>query len=144
MRGKLTKEKLDLLEEAGYSKKAIELYESKVNIGVMNSPHVVFTYTGTCGDVIKLYLKIDENSIIEDTKFQCLGCPGAALSASAITKIAKGKTLEEAKKIRDDYLLKELEGLPVPKLDCPKLAVQTLRKAITKYNEKIHHENDSP
>jgi len=139
MRGKLTKEKLDLLEEAGYSKKAVELYENKVNIGVIKSPHVVFAYTGPCGDIIKLYLKIDENDIIEDAKFQCLGCPGAALSASAITKIAKDRTLEEAKKITEDDVLKELGGLPEPKLDCPKLAVKTLRKAIAKYNEKIHH-----
>jgi len=139
MRGKLTKEKLYLLEEAGYSKKAIELYESKVNIGVMKSPHVVFTYTDTCGGVIKLYLKIEENSIIEDAKFQCSGYPCAALSASAITKIAKGKTIEDTKKITADDVLKELG-----RLSESKLAVKTLRKTITKYNEKIHHENDSP
>lgn len=132
---KLTKEELELLEQAGYSKKAVELYEKKVNVGVIKSPDVVFAYTGPCGDVIKLYLKMDENGAIEDAKFQYLGCPGSASSASAITKIVKGKILEEAKKITEDDVLKELGGLPEPKLDCPKLAVTTLRKAIANYEE---------
>jgi len=136
MREKLTKEELELLEEAGYSKKAIELYGNKVNVGVIKSPDVVFAYMAPCGDVIKLYLKMDdENSVIEDAKFQYLGCPGSASSASAITKIVKGKTIEEAKKITEDDVLKELEGLPKLKLDCPKLAVTALRKAIAVYEK---------
>lgn len=132
---KLTKEELELLEEAGYSKKAVELYEKKVNVGVIKSPDVVFAHTGPCGDVIKLYLKMDENSVVEDAKFQYLGCPGSASSASAITKIVKDKTIEEAKKITEDDVLKELEGLPRLKLDCPKLVVAALRKAITEYEK---------
>ena len=135
MSGKLAKEELELLEEAGYSKKAIELYENKVNVGVIMSPDVVFAYTGPCGDVLKLYLKMDENDVIEDAKFQYLGCPGSASSASAITRIVKGKTIEEAKKITEDNVLRELEGLPKLKLDCPKLAVTALRKAIAEYQK---------
>ena len=136
MRVKLTKEEFELLEEAGYSKKAIDLYGNKVNVGVIKSSDVVFAYTGPCGDVIKLYLKMDEKkSFIEDAKFQYLGCPGSASSASAITKIVKGKTLEEATKITENDVLKELGGLPKPKLDCPKLAVTTLRRAIANYVE---------
>jgi len=136
MRGKLTKEEFELLEEAGYSKKAIDLYGNKVNVGVIKSPDVVFAYTGPCGDVIKLYLKMDEKkSVIEDAKFQYLGCPGSASSASAITKIVKDKTIEEAKKITEDDVLRELDGLPKLKLDCPKLAVTTLRRAIANYGK---------
>ena len=135
MRGKLTKEELELLEEAGYSKKAIELYGNKVNVGVIKSPDVVFAYMAPCGDVIKLYLKMDENAVIEDAKFQYLGCPGSASSASAITKIVKDKTIEEAKKITEDDVLRELEGLPKLKLDCPKLAVTALRKAVAEYEK---------
>lgn len=136
MRGKLTKEELELLEEAGYSKKAIELYENKVNVGVIKNPDIVSTYIGLCGDVIKIYLKIDdENSVIEDAKFQYLGCPGSASSASAITKVAKGKTIEQAKKITEGDVLRELDGLPKLKLDCPKLVVTALRKAIAEYEK---------
>ena len=137
VRGKLTKEELELLEEAGYSKKAIELYANKVNVGVIKRPDVVCAYTGPCGDVIKLYLKMDDkNRVIEDAKFQYLGCPGSASSASAITRIVKGKTIEETKKITEDDVLRELEGLPKLKLDCPKLVVTTLRKAIAEYEKK--------
>lgn len=132
---KLTKEELELLEEAGYSQKAVELYEKKVNVGVIKNPDVVFAYTGPCGDVIKLYLKMDENNVVEDAKFQYLGCPGSASSASAITRIVKNKTIEEAKNITQNDVLKELEGLPRLKLDCPKLVVAALRKAIAEYEK---------
>ena len=134
---KLTKEELELLEKAGYSKKAIEFYGNKVNVGVIENADVALAYFGPCGDAMKLYLKINGNGIVEDAKFLCLGCPGCASSGSAITEIVKGKTLEEAKKITETDLLKELEGLPKLKLDCPKLAVTTLRKAIEKYERKV-------
>jgi nitrogen fixation NifU-like protein len=133
---KLTGEELKLLEESGYSKKAIELYVDKVNVGIPKNPDIVETHIGPCGDVIKLYLKITENSVIEDAKFYYLGCPGSAASASAMTKLLKGRTIDEAKKITEDDVLRELEGLQKPKLDCPKLAITTLQKAIEEYEKK--------
>ncbi len=136
MPSRLTKEELTLLRESRYSKKAIELYVDKVNVGVLKKADMVQTYTGPCGDVIKLYLKLNKNDVIEDAKFHYLGCPGSASSASAMTKLVKGKTIDEAKKITEDDVLKELGGLPKPKLDCPKLAITTLRKAIAEYEKK--------
>lgn len=136
MSRELMEEELRLLEESGYSKKAIELYVNKVNVGVIKNPDVVGTYIGPCGDVIKLYLKVNENGVVEDAKFYYLGCPGSASSASAMTKLVKGKTIGEAKKITEDDVLRELGGLPKPKLDCPKLALTTLRKAIAEYEKK--------
>lgn len=133
---KLTKEELELLKEAGYSEKAIEFYRGKVNVGVLESPDVDLAYTGSCGDTMKLYLRINENGIIKDARFQYLGCPGAASSGSAVTEIVKGKTIEEAKKITDYDILNELGGLPESKLHCPKLAVTTLHKAIAEYKER--------
>jgi NifU-like protein involved in Fe-S cluster formation len=141
---KLAKEDFELLKEAGYSDRAIELYESKVNVGSIENPDIVFVYTGPCGDTLKLYLKMNNNGVVEDSKFQHWGCPGSASSVAMITELIKGKTLEEAKKITAQDILRELGGLPESKLDCPKLAVRTLHKAIAKYNEKIHHESDSP
>ena len=135
---KLTKEEFELLKEAGYSEKAIELYRSKVNVGVLKNPDVNLAYKGPCGDTMKLYLKINEESVVEDAKFQYLGCPGAASSGSAITTIAKGKTLEEAKGITEQDIIQELDGLPESKLHCPKLAVTTLQKAIAKYEDRPH------
>jgi len=127
---KLTKEELQLLKDFGYSEKTIELYVDEVNVGVLEKPDIVETYIGPCGDVIRLCLEVDKNSIIEDAKFCCLGCLGSASSASAMTKLVKGKTIEEAKKLAEHDILKELGGLPKPKLDCPKLAITTLQKAI--------------
>jgi nitrogen fixation NifU-like protein len=133
---KLTKEELRLLEESGYSKEAIEFYVDKVNVGVLKNPDIVQTYVGPCGDVIKLYLKVNEKGVIEDAKFYYLGCPGSAASTSAMTLLVKGKTIEEAKKITEDDVLNELGGLPKPKLDCPKLAITTLQKTIAEYEKK--------
>ena len=135
MSRKLAQEELKLLGKSGYSKKAIELYVNKVNVGELENPDVVTTYFGLCGDLIKLYLKIDKKGIIEDAKFYYLGCPGSASSASAMTELVKGKTVDQAKKITEDNVLNELGGLPKTKLDCPRLAVKTLRKAIAEYEK---------
>lgn len=133
---KLTKEEFELLKEAGYSEKGIELYRDKVNVGVIGNPDVSLAYTAPCGDTMKLYLKINNDGVVEDAKFQYLGCPGAASSGSAITRIVKGKTLEDAKRITEHDIIQELDGLPKSKLDCPRLAVTTLKKAIAKYEER--------
>ena len=135
MSRKLAQEELKLLGESGYSKKAIELYVNKVNVGELENPDVVTTYFGLCGDLIKLYLKIDKKGIIEDAKFYYLGCPGSASSASAMTELVKGKTVDQAKKITEGDVLNALGGLPKTKLDCPKLAIATLRKAIAEYEK---------
>jgi nitrogen fixation NifU-like protein len=124
-----------LLAESGYPKKAIELYVNNVNVGALKNPTVVTTYFGPCGDLIKLYLRVNKKGIVEDAKFYYLGCPGSASSASAMTELLKGKTVDQANKITEDDILKELGGLPKTKLDCPKLAVKALRKAIAEYEK---------
>lgn len=137
MARKLAKEELELLEKSGYSKKVIEYYGNKVNVGTIEDADTTLAHTGPCGDTIKLYLKFNQNGTIENAKFQYLGCPGAASSGSALTKLVKDKTLEEAKKITEENILKELGGLPKLKLHCPKLAITTLRKTIEEYERKV-------
>ena len=132
----LSKDELSLLAEAGYSKKAIELYDGKVNVGVMENPDVALAYTGPCGDTIKLYLLIGKDDMIEDAKFQYLGCPTSAACGSILTQIINGKTLQEAKKITKDDVLKELGGLPDEECHCAELTVSTLYRTIAKYEEK--------
>ena len=132
----LTKEELRLLKESGYSDKAIELYVGRVNVGAIKNPDIVETFIGPCGDVIRLYLKVDENRIIKNAKFYYLGCPGLASSASAMINLVKGKTIEEVKRMTENDILKEVGDLPKPKRDCPKLAITTLRKAIAEYEKK--------
>lgn len=138
MQKKATKEE-ELLKESGYSNKAIELYLNRVNMGVLEKPDIVETYTGPCGDVVRLYLALDKNHVIKDAKFQYLGCPGVATAASAVTSLLKGKTIEAAKEITEDDVLNVLGDLPDPKIDCVELVMRTLKKAIANYerNKKI-------
>ena len=132
---KLSEEELKLMFESGYSNKAIELYVNNVNVGKLKNPTIATTFLGSCGDLIKLYLKINENSIIEDAKFYYSGCPGSASSASAMTMLLKGKAIDQAKNMTGGDILTELGGLPKSKLDCTELSIKTLRKAIAEYEK---------
>jgi len=135
MSRQLSEEELRLMVESGYSSKAIKLYVDNVNVGKLENPTVITTFLGSCGDLIKLYLKINEKNIIEEAKFYYLGCPGSASSASAMTTLLKDKTIQQAKKITGDDILTELRGLPKSKLDCTMLSIKTLRKAIAEYEK---------
>ncbi len=133
----MTNEKglVELLRKAGYPEKAIDYYIRKLNVGVIEGAEAVDSFTGLCGDSMKVYLKVKEN-IIKDAKFQAIGCAGAFASGSALTEMIKGKTLKDAEKITEHDLVKDLEGLPGPKLHCARLAVDALRKSIESYVER--------
>jgi nitrogen fixation NifU-like protein len=124
----------ELLLKAGYSTKAVKLYASKVNVGSIEKPDVSISYTGLpCGDIITLYLKL-ENGIIKDAKFEYKGCVGTACSGSALTFLIIGKSIKEAWKVTKEDILKELDGLP--ESHCAELAVNALRKALKKLEDK--------
>ena len=135
MARKLTAAEFELLKKAGYPEKAIEYYQNKLNVDTIDDSDITLSYTGPCGDTMRLYLKINDDRIV-DAKFLYLGCPGAASSGSAMTMIVRGKTLEEAKKFTEDDVLRELGGLPDTKLHCTKLTITTLRKTVTKYEKE--------
>ena len=125
------------MAESGYSKKAIALYVNNVNVGALEKPTVTTTFLGSCGDLIKLYLRINEKNVIEDAKFYYLGCPGSATSASAMTMLLKGKTVDEAKKLKGDDILLELGGLPKSTRDCTTLSIKALQKAIAEFEKMM-------
>jgi nitrogen fixation NifU-like protein len=131
----LSDEELKLMTESGYSEKAIKLYVNNLNVGTMENPTIVTTFLGSCGDLIKLYLKINRKNTIRDAKFYYLGCFGSASSASAMTVLVKGKTVNQAKRITEDDILGELGGLPKAKHNCTKLSTKALRKAISEYEK---------
>jgi nitrogen fixation NifU-like protein len=135
MSRKLSEEELRLMKQSGYSEKAIELYVNNVNVGKLVDPSVVTTFLGPCGDLIKIYLKINKKDIIDEAKFYYLGCPGSAASASAMTTLLKGMNISNAKKMTENDIIMELGGLPKSKLDCTKLSLNTLRKAIAEYED---------
>ena len=126
---------VELLRKAGYSDKAIDYYLGKLNVGVIEGAEAVDSYTGLCGDSMRVYLKV-EGGVIRDAKFQAIGCVGAFASGSALTEMVKGKTLKEAEKITEHDVVKDLEELPGPKLHCARLAVDALRKSIESYAER--------
>ena len=88
-----------------------------------------------CGDIMKLYLKIDKD-VITDIKFETLGCAAAIATTSILTDLAKGKTLDEALKITREDIVNELGGLPTIKIHCSVLATEALQKAVEEYRKK--------
>ena len=122
----------ELLLGSGYSEKAIQYYLDKKNMGTLDDATLVSELTGQCGDTMKIYLKIDDG-IIRDAKIQVLGCPGAVASAMVAMDMIKGKTLEQAMKITDRDIFRELEEIPDQKQHCIRLTKKTIEKAIEEF-----------
>lgn len=123
-----------LLEESGYSDKAIDYYLKKVNVGVIENPSAHEVYTGPCGDTMEVYLEI-KSGVIKDAKFQAIGCAGAFASGSALMEMVKGKPLQEAEKIEEQDIIDFLGGMPKQKFHCACLAKRTLKRTIEKYKK---------
>jgi len=121
-----------MLSESGYADRAIEYFQSKKNIGIIEDADQVTDLTGPCGDTMKISLKIDGDRI-NDAKIQVLGCPGAVASGCALVSLARGKTLQEARDIDLDELYRELEKMPDQKVHCARLAIKTLQKTLEQY-----------
>jgi len=137
-----------------YSKKVIEHFKNPHNQGsIKNADAVGQVGNPSCGDVMKIYLKIGGpasassftkatarqvkkgEKIIKDIKFETLGCAAAISVSSALTVMAKGMTLEQALKIKKDDIVKNLGGLPPIKVHCSMLGIEALHQAIEKYNK---------
>ena len=125
----------EMLSESGYADRAIEYFQSKKNIGIIEDADQVTDLTGPCGDTMKISLKIDGDRI-NDARIQVLGCPGAVASGCALVSLAKGKTLQEARDINLDELYRELEKMPDQKVHCARLAIKTLQKTLEQYQEQ--------
>lgn len=128
----------EMLEGTGYAEKAIEYYIQKAYMGDMPDSDQVSEMVGSCGDTMKVFLKV-ENNIITDIKYQVLGCPGAISSAMAAASLVKGKELQYARTINDNDIFSELEDIPAQKHHCIQLAVKTLHKAIDQYGNGNKH-----
>ena len=125
----------ELLKKSGYSDKAIEYFTKKVNVGSIEKPSVSLSYTGHCGDTMKIYLKID-SEIITDAKFEAIGCAGAFSAGSALMEMIKGQKILFAKNITEDDIIKHLGGVPSAKKDCVCLVRRTLEKTIQLFLDK--------
>lgn len=119
-----------------YSEKVVEHYTNPRNVGeIENADGIGEVGNPVCGDVMKIYLKI-ENETIKNVKFKTYGC-GAAIAASSVTtEIIKGKTISEALKITNEQVVEELGGLPPIKLHCSVLAEEAIKTAIADYYKR--------
>lgn len=123
-----------------YGEKVMDHFTHPRNVGEIKDANGVGT-TGnpTCGDIMKIYLKVvskDGQEIIEDVKFQTFGCGAAVATSSMVTEMVKGKTLDEAEKISNAAVAEALGGLPPVKMHCSNLAANALHEAIKDYREK--------
>ncbi len=122
-----------------YSEKVIDHYENPRNVGSFdkNDPQIATGMVGApaCGDVMKLQLKISADGIIEDAKFKTYGCGSAIASSSLVTEWVKGKSLDEASKIKNTDISSEL-ALPPVKIHCSILAEDAIKAAIEDYKSK--------
>jgi nitrogen fixation NifU-like protein len=129
-----------------YSDKVIDHYQNPRNVGSLDkdAKDVGTGMVGApeCGDVMKLQLRITDDGRIEDAKFKTFGCGSAIASSSLVTEWVKGRTIEEALKIRNTDIVKEL-ALPPVKIHCSVLAEDAIRAAISDYRKK-HGENGTP
>lgn len=119
-----------------YSAKVMEHFMNPRNVGEIENPDGVGEEGNpTCGDVMKITIRVNEGRIV-DAKFLTFGCGAAIAVSSMITEMAKGKTIEEALLISKESVANELEGLPAQKMHCSNLGADALRKAIADYKGK--------
>ena len=129
-----------------YSEKVIDHYENPRNVGSLDKedPNVGTGMVGApaCGDVMKLQIKVDKKGVIEEAKFKTYGCGSAIASSSLVTEWVKGKSVEEAAKIRNTEIASEL-SLPPVKIHCSILAEDAIKAAVEDYKKKSDMESGS-
>ena len=121
-----------------YSEKVLDHYENPRNVGVLDEDQSVGTGmvgAPACGDVMRLQIKVGDNGIIEDAKFKTYGCGSAIASSSLLTEWVKGKSLDEARSIKNTDIAEEL-ALPPVKIHCSVLAEDAIKAAIEDYQTK--------
>jgi len=120
-----------------YSKKVIEHFRNPHNYGSIKNPDGVGKVGNPiCGDEMYLYIKVGKGKIIEDIRFETIGCAAAIATSSIVTDLVKGKTLKEAMKIGSKKIVDSLGGLPPIKIHCSLLGVDALSEAIYDYLSK--------
>ena len=125
-----------------YSEKVMDHFRNPRNVGVIeNADGVGEVGNAKCGDIMKIYLKID-NGIITDAKFETFGCGSAIASSSMATELIKGKPVSEALALTNKAVVEALDGLPAHKIHCSVLAEEAIKSALKDYYDKNGIEYD--
>lgn len=116
-----------------YTEKVMDHFANPRNVGeIENADGIGEVGNAKCGDIMKMYLKID-NGIISDVKFKTFGCGAAIATSSMATELVKGKSIDEALKLTNSAVMEALEGLPAVKVHCSVLAEQAIKSALSDY-----------
>ncbi len=117
-----------------YSEKVMEHFANPHNVGELEDANGIGEIgNAKCGDIMKMYLKINDDEIIEDVKFKTYGCASAIATSSIATDLIKGAPLSEALKLTNQAVVEALDGLPAVKIHCSVLAEQAIKAAISDY-----------
>lgn len=123
-----------------YTEKVMDHFQNPRNMGEIEEASGVGTVgNAKCGDIMRIYLKI-ENEIIEDVKFKTFGCGAAVATSSMATELVKGKSVQDALQITNKAVMEALDGLPRQKVHCSLLAEEALHAALWDYAQKNHIE----
>lgn len=122
-----------------YSAKVMDHFEHPRNVGEIEDASGVGTVgNAKCGDIMRIYLDIDDNGMIQDCKFKTFGCGAAVATSSMATELVKGKSIQEALQITNKAVMEALDGLPPVKVHCSLLAEEAIHAALWDYAEKNH------
>ncbi len=120
-----------------YSEKVIDHFSNPRNMGEIENPSGVGTVgNAKCGDIMRMYLDIDDDGIIQDVKFKTFGCGAAVATSSMATELVKGKSIYEALKVTNKAVAEALDGLPPVKVHCSLLAEEAIHAALWDYATK--------
>ena len=120
-----------------YSEKVMDHFQNPRNVGEMENPSGVGTVgNAKCGDIMRMYLDIDENGIIKEAKFKTFGCGAAVATSSMATELVAGKTVQEALEVTNKAVMEAMDGLPPVKVHCSLLAEQAIHAALWDYAQK--------
>ena len=126
-----------------YSEKVMDHFQHPRNVGeIENASGVGTVGNAKCGDIMRMYLDIDDNGIIQDCKFKTFGCGAAVATSSMATELVKGKTIQEALEVTNKAVMEALDGLPPVKVHCSVLAEEAINAAIADYYKRQGIEPD--
>ncbi|MBQ6787998.1 MAG: Fe-S cluster assembly scaffold protein NifU [Lachnospiraceae bacterium] len=120
-----------------YSEKVMDHFNNPRNVGELENPSGVGTVgNAKCGDIMRMYLDIDDTGVIQDVKFKTFGCGAAVATSSMATELVKGKTIQEALEVTNKTVMEALDGLPPVKVHCSLLAEEAIHAALWDYAER--------
>lgn len=124
-----------------YSEKVMDHFNNPRNVGELENASGIGTVgNAKCGDIMRIYLDIDEQGVIQDAKFKTFGCGAAVATSSMATELVKGKTVQDALTVTNKAVMEALDGLPPVKVHCSLLAEEAIHAALWDYAKKHHIE----